>query len=75
MAEVFEIQKRLKKPTPRKEESRAKAFVRLMMLGKLGQAAKFINNDDNIKGVHSLTSEIKGILQSKHPAGRKQIRK
>ena len=39
-------------------------------MGKLGAAAKFINNDDNIKGVHSLTEEIKEILQSKHPAGR-----
>ena len=41
-----------------------------MMLGKIGQAAKYINNDDSVKGVHPLTDEIKNILQSKHPAGR-----
>ena len=40
------------------------------MFGKIGPAAKYINNDDNVKGVHPLTEEIKEILQSKHPAGR-----
>ena len=71
MAEVREVQKRLsEKPKPRKEESREQAFCRLMELGKLGPAAKYVNNDDNIKGVHSLTNQIKDILQSKHPAGR-----
>ena len=71
MAEVTEIQKRLQnKPKPKKEETRKKAFTRLMMLGKFGQAAKFVNNEDDVKGVHTLSSEIKDILQSKHPAGR-----
>ena len=56
--------------TAKKEETREKAFIRLMMLGKIGPAAKYINNDDNIKGVHPLTNEIKDILQSKHPDGR-----
>ena len=64
-----EIQNRLTK-SKRKEETREQAFVRLMMLGKIGQAAKYINNDDKVKGVHVLTDEIKDILQSKHPAGR-----
>ena len=40
------------------------------MLGKIKPAAKYVNNDDSIKGVHTLTEEIKEILQSKHPAGR-----
>ena len=70
MAETTEIQKRLRKAKSGKEESREKAFIRLMMLGKLGPAAKYVNNDDDIKGVHPLTSEIKEILESKHPAGR-----
>ena len=69
MGEVKEIQKRLKKANAGKEESREKAFIRLMMMGKIGPAAKFVNNDDDIKGVHPLTTEIKDILQSKHPAG------
>ena len=39
-----------------------------MLLGKTGSAAKFINNEDGVKGVHSLSSEIKQILLSKHPS-------
>ena len=71
MAEANEIQKRMKKAQDKKkEESREKAFVRLMMLGKIGPAAKYVNNDDNVKGVHSLNAEIKEILQSKHPQAR-----
>ena len=71
MAETCEIQKRLK---PRKKdndqsEASRKAFVRLMLLGKVGDAAKKINNDDSIRGVHELSSEIKDILQQKHPKG------
>ena len=74
MAEVNEIQARINKSnnsekTKKKEESREKAFVRLVMFGKLGPAAKYINNEDSVKGVHSLTNEIKEILQGKHPAG------
>ena len=61
LAETNETQKRMKKSLMRKEESREKAFVRLMMFGKIGQAAKFINNEDSVKGVHSLSEEIKDI--------------
>ena len=70
MAEANEIQRRMEKALTRKEETREKAFVRLMMFGKIGEAAKYINNDDAIKGVHPLNKEIKDILQSKHPEGR-----
>ena len=71
MAETKQIQKRMKKiQNKKKEETREKAFIRLMMMGKIGPAAKFINNDDNIKGVHSLAAEIQEVLQSKHLAGR-----
>ena len=70
MDETNEIQKRMTSSITKKEESREKAFVRLMMFGKIGQAAKFINNDDAIKGVHQLNNEIKGILSEKHPSGR-----
>ena len=72
VAEAMEIQKRMRdsKTHRRREENREKEFIRLMMLGKLGAAAKFINNDDNVKGVHPLTTEIIEILESKHPAGR-----
>ena len=52
----------------RKEEAKDKAFLRLMMFGKVAQAAKFINNV--IKGVHQLSDKIKEILSDKHPVGR-----
>ena len=70
MSETKEIQRRMKKTLTRKEESREKAFVRLMMLGKIGPAAKYINNEDAVKGVHPLNEEIKNILLSKHPEAR-----
>ena len=65
-----EIQKRMKKAFDRKEEVKDKAFMRNMLIGKIGPAAKFINNEDSVKGVHSLTDEIKTILQEKHPEAR-----
>ena len=68
--ETNEIQKRLKKTLTRKQESNEKAFIRLMAVGKVGQAAKFINNEDSIKGVHQLSDEIKNILMEKHPNAR-----
>ena len=41
-----------------------------MLLGKVSQAMKFINNDDLILGVHPITAAIKELLQEKHPKGR-----
>ena len=42
-----------------KKESNEKAFCRLMFVGKVGQAIKFINNDDSVIGVHVLADDIK----------------
>ena len=69
MDEAAEIQRRLKSKTGvgSKDGADQKAFVKLMLLGKVGEAAKKINNDDSIKGVHQLSDEIKEILQQKHP--------
>ena len=72
MQEMVEIQKRLKpsKGSKKKVDAAQKAFVKLMLLGKVGVAAKRINNEDSVKGVHQLNDEIKNILQEKHPKGR-----
>ena len=77
MSEAREIQKRLaksialdKKNEIAKEKAREQTFVKNMMFGKVGPAAKFINNEDSTKGVHTLTDEIKEILLSKHPQSR-----
>ena len=68
--EINEIQKRLKKTFTRKQESNEKAFIRLMTFGKVGQAAKFINNEAFITDVTQLNDEIKNILVEKHPNAR-----
>ena len=74
MEEAREIQKRIKvKPNKDMTEANNKAFTNLMLMGKLGDAAKKINNDDSIKGVHPLSNEIKNILQKKHPKGREIV--
>ena len=41
-----------------------------MLLGKVSQAMKFVNNEDSTRGVHTLTDEIKELLQDKHPKSR-----
>ena len=70
--EAEEIQKRLNsnKGNKKKVDADQKAFIKLMLLGKVGVASKRINNEDSIKGVHQLNEKIKGILQDKHPKGR-----
>ena len=70
MNECNEIQKRMKSTIRRKEETKHNYFIKLMMYGKIGDAAKKINSEDSIKGVHPLTDEIKEILQEKHPKSR-----
>ena len=70
LAEGREIQKRLTAALKKKQESKEKAFCRLMLVGKVGPAMKFINNEDAIIGVHPLNDEIKKLLEEKHPKGR-----
>ena len=67
MEECCEIQRKLCKQMEMKRESNQKAFCRLMFAGKVGQAIKFVNNDDNIKGVHNLTDEVIKVLDSRTP--------
>ena len=51
----------------RKVELKEKAFCRLMFLGKIGQASKFIINEDCVKGFHKITEDVKQALAEKHP--------
>ena len=55
MAEMREIQERIKPHDKEsiQEKSNQKMFVSLMLFGKLGDAAKKINNEDSIKGGQS----------------------
>ena len=69
MDEARVIQEKLKKRKKAEDSSKQKGLnSRLMMVGKVGQAMKLINNMDSIVGVHSLTRRIKSILQEKHPS-------
>ena len=70
ISEGKEIQKRLDVRLKKKEENKKQAFLRLIFMGKLGPAMKYINNEDQTLGVHSLTDQIKKLLQEKHPKSR-----
>ena len=70
LQECEKLQSSLRQVDKVKEESCQKAFSRLMLMGKVGQAMKFINNDSDIKGVHELTRAVKGALENKHPPGK-----
>ena len=69
MSEGKEIQKRLARSQTQKAEAKEKTFCRLMFLGKVGQACKFVNNDDCVKAVHKITESVKQALAAKHPEG------
>ena len=70
MNEGKEIQKRMRKSIEKKQDAKERAFLNNMMLGKVASAARYINNEDAVKGVHELNEEIKEILLSKHPEAR-----
>ena len=67
MEEARVIQEKLKRKKQSHDSSIQKGFSRLMMVGKVGQAMKLINNEDAVVGIHTLNREIKSILQDKHP--------
>ena len=67
LAECREIQKRLAGSLRHKQESNRKAFSRHMLAGKVKKAMSFINNSNDVKGVHCISEEIRNILQAKHP--------
>ena len=66
ISEGKEIQKRLQSSS-RKEEEMIKGFSRLMLLGKVRQALKLVDTENDIAGIHKLTEEIRGTLEGKHP--------
>ena len=70
MEECSEIQKRLVTKLQKRKENKDKAFLQLMLLGKVGAAMKHINNEDLTLGVHPLNDTIKNLLLEKHPKGK-----
>ena len=60
------IQKRMLQSTPRKQEDIVKVFTRLMLMGKIGAALKWVT-DNNAQAL-KMTPEVVKVLQSKHPA-------
>ena len=67
MEECREVQKRLAVKLQKKKENKDQAFLRLMLMGKVGAAMKHINNEDQTLGVHPLNDTIKKLLLEKHP--------
>ena len=67
MAENREIQRKLRLSQEKKKESKERAFCRLMFQGKISAAMKFIDSENDMRGVHSLTDELKKLLLEKHP--------
>ena len=67
LIEGKEIQKRLAVKNKQKAKFKMKSICRLMLHGKVGQVAKFINNSDTISGVHKISDDIKTALAIKHP--------
>ena len=67
MAECREIQRRLISARNHKAETDRKAFCRHMLMGNVKKAMSFINNNDDVRGVHTVTNDIKELLQNKHP--------
>ena len=51
----------------RKKEKVKRGFTRLMAEGKVRQALKLIDADNDIAGVHSLTQQVRNKLHEKHP--------
>ena len=68
LLECKEIQKRISS-SKQKEESNTKGFTRLMLMGKVKQALKLIDANNDIAGVHEINEEIRELLQVKHPQG------
>ena len=69
LSEAEEIQKRLLSTKKREAESSLRGFARLMAEGKVKQALKLMDADNEITGVHSLTDRVRGVLLEKHPRG------
>ena len=69
LSEGEEIQKRMTSKKERNKESNLKGFRRLMMEGKVRQALKLVDSENDIAGIHTINSNIKDILKEKHPQG------
>ena len=68
-----EIQKPLlqtDKPPPASSDKIIKTFTRLMLLGKISSAVKWVSNQSSGVGVHKITDAILRDLADKHPDAR-----
>ena len=65
LSQCKEIQKRMMTSRNKKKEVELKRFTRLMLLGKLGQAANVINRSSG--GLLEINEEVRRKLEEKHP--------
>ena len=66
VSEANEIQKRMK-PGKKREENVQRDFTRLMLEGKVKQALKLVDSDNEITGVHTMNQKVRDTLMEKHP--------
>ena len=55
LAENREIQKKLKTSQDKKKETKERAYCRLMLQAKVSQAMKFVDSENETRGVHNYT--------------------
>ena len=67
LLEAEEIQRRMLKSKKRKKEGLVRGFTRLMFDGKVRQALKLIDADNEVTGVHEMSNHVLNTLQEKHP--------
>ena len=67
LAEDEEIQRRLGGSRRKDKESVLRGFTRLMAEGKVKQALKLVDADNEITGVHTLDERVRNLLREKHP--------
>ena len=63
------IQKRMKSSQRTSQEGVVRGFTRLMAEGKVRQALRLVDADNEIAGIHKLDENIRNQLLIKHPAG------
>jgi hypothetical protein len=67
LAEDDEIQKRMQSSKRNEKESTLRGFTRLMAEGKVKQALKLFDADNEITGIHTLNERVQHLLREKHP--------
>ena len=67
VAEGTAIQERIQKAHSKKAQSDLRNFSRLMLLGEVKKALRYVDEESSIAGVHEVTGDVLTKLEDKHP--------